>query len=113
MRFGKKGLWCACALAALLVVALAAPAMRSADAAAQFAAAQSIEVTANGNSGVYIYNYTTEVLTWVDGPVSGGTYDVSYTLPTEQWLGFFVYDYETTRWEEAFYIYDDEVNWPA
>lgn len=67
---------------------------------------QTISVVAAG--GYYqelIYNYTTGAVE-ITAPINFDA-DILYTLPTEQWVGIFHYDYAAGAYTEAVYVYND------
>lgn len=107
MKAQKKMAWLVLLGVILLAFGWASVAFR-AEATAYFAAYQSVDVTASGRSGLYGWEYADAIhpaayLGWLDNPA--GNYSGSFALDFNRWYGFFVYDYNTSKWEEAFYVY--------
>ena len=75
---------------------------------AGFSSQQRVVLTSDGQSGLYIYNYSTQALSdWIEG-TPGTTYSVGYTLDSDAWHGVLLYDYTYGCYGCALFMYKDE-----
>ena len=92
----------------LAVMALSGP--KEANATAYFALWQVVDMTNNSSYGSDAGIWDYDVAAWHNyTDVYYSDYWMDYALDYNIWYGFFIYDYDTSRWEEAFWIWDE--NW--
>jgi len=65
-----------------------------------FGMQQKVAMASDGQSGVFVYNYNTFALNWVEG---SGTYNADFNLAEQQWYGVFLYDYTSASYSHGLY----------
>lgn len=47
--------------------------------------------------------------TWNPGVIEYGDYDYEYTILLDVWLGHYVYDYDTGKWTQDFWMFRENL----